>query len=292
MNKIRVGSRGSRLALAQTDAVISALRSLYPDIDFERQIVKTEGDRLQHIPVERIEDKGVFVKDIEQALIDGRIDMAVHSMKDVPPQLPDGLMIGAMPWREDPRDAFISSDGRTIEQLGRRARIGTGSARRSAQLKSWFPGIDIVPIRGNIDTRINKINEAGLDGIILAVAGLKRLGVSDVITQILPVDVCTPAAGQGALGIEIRQSDEKAADLLMPLNHAPTRAAVDAERMFIAMMGGDCSTPIGVYGEVDGVDILLRAAVGKDGCIMRHSVKGTIAGYQNVVLQLVTLFEE
>ncbi len=220
MKKIRIGTRGSNLALVQANWVSDRLKSLYPDMSVEVVPIRTRGDRMQNISLVEIGGKGIFVKEIEEALLRGDIDIAVHSMKDVPVDLPDGLIIGAIPEREDPRDVLISREGTKMEGLSKGARLGTGSLRRGMQIKRLMPDIEIVPVRGNIDTRIKKIVTENLDGIIVAAAGMKRMGRGGEISQYIPIEVMMPSAGQGVLGIEMRESDRETQS-----SHRPTQSS-------------------------------------------------------------------
>ena len=231
--------------------------------------IRTRGDRMQNVSLVEIGGKGVFVKEIEEALLRGDIDMAVHSMKDVPVDLPDGLVIGAVPEREDPRDVLISREGRKIEGLARGARIGTGSLRRGMQLRTLMPDIKVVPIRGNIDTRIRKIVTENLDGIIIAAAGMKRMGRAAEISQYIPLEVMMPSVGQGVLGIELREDDGKTRDLISPLNHSDTVVEISAERAFLRRLGGGCQVPIAGIARKQGGTLVIKGLVGSvDGRVM------------------------
>ncbi|TRZ76712.1 MAG: hydroxymethylbilane synthase, partial [Deltaproteobacteria bacterium] len=225
---MRIGTRGSLLALTQTNWVAERLRRETPAVAVETVVIKTKGDILQDVPLAKVGGKGLFVKEIEDALLRDEIDIAVHSMKDVPMELPDGLEIGVMSEREDPRDVLISKDQRRLEDMPVGARIGTGSLRRGFQLLHLFPEIELVPLRGNLDTRIRKIQTESLDGIIVAAAGLKRMGWADRITQVIPVEIMLPAVGQGALGIELRTNDEAVRRAVSFINHARTWVEVSA----------------------------------------------------------------
>jgi len=224
--------------------------------------IKTRGDRMQNVSLIEIGGKGVFVKEIEEALLRGDISMAVHSMKDVPAEIPGGLVIGAVPEREDPRDVLVSRGGRKIERLARGARIGTGSLRRGMQIRALMPDIEIVPIRGNIDTRIRKIATENLDGIILAAAAMKRIGRAAEISQYLPVEVMMPAVGQGVLGIEVREDDRKVRDLVDSLNHPDTAVESAAERAFLKCLAGGCQVPIAGIARKEGDALIMKGLVG------------------------------
>jgi len=245
---IRIGSRGSKLALRQTEWVKERLSRLFPSLSFEIVVIKTRGDKVTDVPLAHIGGKGLFVKEIEEALLRGEIDMAVHSMKDVPTELPQGLRIAAVPEREDPRDVLISRNGLSFDRLADGARIGTSSLRRKAQLLHLNPRWRVEPLRGNLDTRIRKLHTEGLDAILVAAAGIRRMGLEERVTEYISPDLILPAAGQGALGIEVRE-DAGMDELLLPLNHPPTAVAVEAERAFLRHLGGGCQVPIAAYGE-------------------------------------------
>ncbi len=250
MTKLRIGTRGSRLALFQARLVETELRTAFPSLETEIKEIKTLGDINPKEDISRMGGKGVFVKEIEQSLLSGEIDIAVHSMKDMPSVLPDGLVVGSALKREDPRDVFVSADGRTLEQLGGRGRVGTGSIRRRAQLLFRFPDLEVVPIRGNVDTRLKKIFSENLDGIVLAAAGLNRLGLSERITQHLAQDYMVPAPCQGIIAIECRKDDTETRNLISAITHADTETAAVFERSFLETFGGDCQIPLGCCARV------------------------------------------
>jgi len=260
-NKIVIGTRGSQLALWQANWVKAELERLHEGVSCELLIIKTKGDKILDVPLAKVGGKGLFVKEIEEALLDGRIDLAVHSMKDMPAHLPEGLKIGAIPEREDPRDALISKNGLTFEDLPKGARVGTSSLRRSAQLLAKRPDLQIETLRGNIDTRLKKVLEGNMDAIILAAAGLKRLGLGEHITECLAPELMLPAVGQGALCIESRENDDRIDAALSPLNHMPTRTTVLAERAFLNTLEGSCQIPVGAFAETDGETITIRGLV-------------------------------
>jgi len=267
LRKIRVGTRRSRLAMAQADIVLSALRKRWPEREFETAGITTSGDRLSAIGAPLPEGKGIFVKEIEQALLESGIDIAVHSMKDLPTETPKGLRIAATPKRARANDALVSRHGETLSALKRSGVVGTGSMRRSAQLLAARPDLRVADIRGNVDTRVKKLDEGLYDAIILAHAGLERMMLGERISEILPVDVMIPAAGQGALGVEIRAGDGEVEELVRALNDEATAACVAAERSVLKSLGGGCANPIAAVAEMqaDGT-ILLRALVGsRDG---------------------------
>jgi hydroxymethylbilane synthase len=249
--RIRIGTRGSPLALRQTEQVAAELGRCYPDWNISLVRVKTKGDLFLDASFSQIGGKGVFVKEIEEALLAGAIDLAVHSMKDLPTDLPPGLCLAAITRREDPRDCLISKDGWNLEELPHGACIGTSSVRRQAQIRNFRPDLQIHPLRGNLGTRIRKLTSEGLDGIILASAGLHRLGMQDLITQYLPLEICLPAAGQGSLGIEMREADEELKGAVSVLCHEESACSVGAERALLSGLGGGCQIPIGAFGQVE-----------------------------------------
>jgi len=257
------------LALAQAGFVKKALAGRYPGVESEIVPIRTRGDKLQDVALVKIGGKGVFVKEIEESLAAGEIDMAVHSMKDMPSELPEGLVIGAVPRREDPRDVLVSRGRKKLEELPKGARIGTGSMRRSMQLLHLLPDLDVVPLRGNLDTRLRKIETEDLDGIVVAAAGMRRLGLAGEITQYISVEWMIPPAGQGALGIEIRVDDEKTRDRIAFLHHEDTAAEVFAERAFLARMGGGCQVPMAVHARKQGDRLVLLGLLGSvDGRVV------------------------
>lgn len=278
MRKIIVGSRRSKLALTQTNWVINQLKAIDPSFDFEVKEIVTKGDRILDMTLSKVGGKGLFVKEIEQAMLDKEIDMAVHSMKDMPAVLPDGLIIGCIPEREDHRDALISKGHVRFDELKSGAVVGTSSLRRGAQLLARRPDIEIKWIRGNIDTRLAKLETEEYDAIILAAAGLTRLGwASDVVTERLDPDICLPAIGQGALSIECRGDDEELRNLLNKFSCKKTDLTVRAERAFLQKMEGGCQVPIAGYAEVNkNGEIVLTCLVGSpDGKIIyKELVKG------------------
>jgi hydroxymethylbilane synthase len=257
---VRLGTRGSALALWQANWTKRELESRWPDLHVDLVPIKTTGDKILDVPLAKIGGKGLFTKEIDEALLDGRIDIAVHSMKDVPFQLPDGIEFGAIPEREDARDAFLSN-GPKLQELKDGAMIGTSSLRRQVQLRHRFPSLSPVTLRGNVDTRLRKLDAGQFDGIILAVAGLKRLGHSPRVTQILDDDIMISAAGQGALGIVCRTSDNPTRQLLQVLDHAPTRTAVAAERGLLRALGGSCQVPIAGKAALAGDLLTIKGLV-------------------------------
>ncbi len=275
---IRLGSRGSKLALWQAEFVqFEVERKTARKVEIER--IKTTGDMILDVPLARVGGKGLFVKEIEEALLSGRIDLAVHSMKDVPTDLPPELAIAAITKREDPRDAFLSDKVKRFEELPKGARVGTSSLRRQTQLLGLRPDLVVLDNRGNLDTRIRKMEEGKFDAIILAAAGLRRLGWEKRITQVLSEEVSLPAIGQGALGIEIRRDDAETREAILFLADRDTSFAVRAERGFLKRLEGGCQVPIAAYGRTDGDAVFLQGMVGRpDGSeIVRGNARGTVA---------------
>lgn len=261
-----IGSRGSKLALWQAEWVRSRLTELRPETEIRIEIIKTSGDVMQSVPLATIGGKGVFTKELEEALLAGTIDLAVHSLKDLPTTLPDNLVISAITEREDARDALILRGGRTapnhsLLDLPRDAVVGTSSLRRQAQLKYLRPDVRIKDLRGNVDTRLRKLDEGGYDAIILASAGLRRLGFERRINVAITHAEMLPAVGQGALGIETRAGDARIASLVSLLEHAPTRSACTAERTLLHALGGGCQVPIAAHAVVSGDVLRLEALV-------------------------------
>lgn len=278
VRELVIGTRGSKLALWQAEWVHARLRQLEPGLSVSLKPIKTTGDKMLDVPLATIGGKGLFVKEIEDALLRGEIDLAVHSMKDVPTRLPDGLEILSIPEREDPRDALISRDGATLDRLAAGARIGTSSLRRQAQLLNVRPDLSILMLRGNLDTRLRKLEAGEYDGIILAAAGLCRLGWADRVTEYLSPDVCLPAIGQGALALEGRADDAFVRELAGRMEHRPTRLAVTAERALLERLEGGCQVPIAAYATIDH-DVLAMSALvaGVNGRrLIRDSIHGSV----------------
>ncbi len=255
--RIVIGSRGSALALWQANWAKRKLASTYPDLSVEIEVIKTKGDRLSEMSLSQIGGKEVWTKEIEHALLSGNIDIAVHSLKDLPTKLPEGLVLGAVSEREDVRDVLVSKNNRVFWELPEGATVATSSLRRQAQLKHARPDLNFVSIRGNVDTRVKKLETENLDGIILAAAGLKRLGLGDRIAEFIDPEICLPAPGQAALGIEIREGDQRITELVGVLNCVETQQAVTAERAMLAALGGGCLVPIGGYAAVDRVSVVV-----------------------------------
>ncbi len=261
--KFLVGTRASSLAITQTKGIIDLIQKIHLDVDIDIIHIETNGDMNPQKPLADF-GTSIFVKEIEDALLRSEIDIAVHSLKDLLTTLPQGLILGAISKREDPRDALITQYDYTIENLPFEAVIGTSSPRRSALLKNLRPDLNIVPIRGNIDTRLRKLSEEYYDGIILAAAGLRRLGLTDSINQYLNPEKFVPAVGQGALGIEIRSDDHETLELIEKINDPPTHIAVTAERMFLSKVGEGCAIPIAAYGHIEDNNLYLIAMAGTE----------------------------
>ena len=283
-----LGTRGSKLAVQQSEWVQAQLRKLAPHVTVTLQRIQTSGDKILDVPLAQIGGKGLFVKEIEEALLSGEIDLAVHSMKDVPTELPEGLAILCVPPREDPRDALISREGLVFNDLPRGARIGTSSLRRQSQLLHARPDLTIAMLRGNLDTRLRKLREGQFDAIVLAAAGLRRLAWAHEITEYLAPQISLPAIGQGALGIEGRRDDLFIRSLLSGLNHASSMTAVLAERALLHRLQGGCQVPIAAHATVTGTGVRLEGLVasvdGKE--LFRETADGTIEDPESIGIQL------
>lgn len=287
--KIVVGTRGSKLALIQTNWVVEELKKSNPHVEFEVKVIKTKGDLVTNLPLHKIGDKGLFTKEIEQELLDGVIDLAVHSMKDMPSTLPEGLKFASVPKREDPRDVLVLKDGYTsIEDLPKGAKIGTGSKRRTYQLLNHRPDLEIIPIRGNIDTRIRKIQDENLDGVVLAAAGLIRAGLENRISYYLPSDVVVPAPAQGALALEIRANDDKIEEIISHIKDEETEIQVAAERGFLKGVNGSCHVPMGAYCEIKGDRLRLTGLYGDEegNKLIIKSKEGSVENANKLGLEL------
>lgn len=271
--KIRIGTRKSPLALAQAEEVARRLQAHWPEQEVELVKITTSGDRFLDRPLADIGGKGLFTKEIEEALLDGSIDIAVHSMKDMPTALPDGLTIGCMLEREDVRDMLIIDGARSLAELPQGARIGTSSLRRSVQLQILRPDISIVPFRGNVQTRIEKLKAGKADATLLAVAGLNRLGIMDAPGFVLEIEDCLPAVAQGAIGIECREHDNAILGLLDPLNDAATTIAVSCERAFLNVLDGSCRTPIAGYARLNGAQLQFSGFMATPDASQHHTIK-------------------
>jgi hydroxymethylbilane synthase len=275
MARLRIGSRGSQLALWQAHHISALLREQGHEVELE--IIKTTGDKITDVALAKVGTKGMFTKEIEEALAEGQIDLAVHSLKDLPTEISPGFEIAAITARENPRDVFCSCKYNSIEDLPRRARVGTSSLRRQAQLKAVRPDLDIYPLRGNVDTRLRKLEAGEYDAIILAAAGLNRLGKTELIKQVISAEIMCPAAGQGALGIEIRAGDTMTRQHVSFLEDAAARATTMCERALLNQLGGGCQVPIGAFAEVRSGQLHLEAIVADpDGSkLLRESRDGT-----------------
>ena len=275
MTKLTVGTRGSVLALRQTNQIVEVLMGLHPGLLIEVVVIKTKGDMILDVPLAKIDDKGLFVSELENALLSGEVDFAVHSMKDLPTEIPAGLCIAAIPERIDSCDVLITN-GPGLEDLPGEARIGSSSLRRGAQLKNFRSDLRITDLRGNLDTRLRKLDEGEYGGIVLAFAGLYRMGWTDRISSRIPTEICLPAVGQGALAIEARDGDSEVIGLLKALDHQESRTAVAAERSLLQALGGGCQVPIGALGVIEqGILKLTGVIADVDGSTL---VRGEVSG--------------
>ena len=274
--KLTIGTRQSLLALWQSNHIAALLREKYPECEVVLKKIVTKGDRILDVPLAQIGGKGLFTKEIETELADGTIDLAVHSLKDMPTVLPEGLCLTAITERANVGDAFVSNKYASFEELPLGAVIGTSSLRRKAQLLAARPDLQIMDLRGNVDTRLRKLDEGLYGAIILAAAGLERLGHGDRITALIPLDVCLPAVGQGALAIEARTADDEVRSMLEFLNDLPTKQSTDAERAFLGLLEGGCQVPIGVHADVAGEQIKIEAIIAAlDGStVLRDTITG------------------
>lgn len=280
MKKIRIGTRGSRLALVQSEQVRDHLRGKHPDIEIEIIPIKTTGDKILDAPLSKIGDKGLFTKEIEKELLSGTIDMAVHSMKDMPTELPDGLTIGAVTKRLDPGDVFISRNGRRLRDLKMGDTIATSSLRRRAQVLAHIPGLRVVDIRGNVQSRLKKMQaDPSIQGIILARAGLERLGILDIATETVSEQILLPAVGQASLAIEIRADDQAVQSIVDSLNDRDSNVAISCERSFLATLGGGCQVPIAGRARVSDGSVTLEGMVASlDGTrLYRSNASGPVS---------------
>jgi len=288
VSKIRVATRGSLLALTQTGMVVDRLKELNPGSEFELQTFKTVGDKVLDVALSQIGGKGLFTKELEDALLDGRADLAVHSLKDMPTEFPSGLVLGAVPEREDPRDVVITPDGKRFEELPAGALVGTSSLRRVAQLRAQRPDLEYVPIRGNVDTRLRKMEEGQVAALVMAAAGLHRAGFTGRITEYLDPSFCLPAPGQGALAIEIRDSDSRVGQLVARIHHAPTALEVMAERALLARLEGGCQVPIGAFATFDSGLIHLEGLIASpDGAkVIRYEAEADAGRARSLGVQV------
>ena len=287
--RLRVGTRASRLALWQTDYVIDRLRQQWPGLDVERVPITTLGDRVTTVALSKIGDKGIFTRELEDGLRTGAIDLAVHSLKDLPTEPPADLAIGAILERDDPRDVLVAGPGATLASLAAGARIGTSSLRRRAQLAATRPDVEIVDIRGNVPTRLEKVWRGDVDAVLLAFAGLRRLGLESHVSEVLDPAEMLPAPGQGALAVQMRKDDDRLTTLLASLEHAPTRLATTAERALLGFLEGGCQVPVGAFAQFEGSTLQLRAIVASpDG---RHVVGRHVSGPVTAVAAAAALGE-
>ncbi len=283
-NKVVLGTRGSRLALWQTRFVAHLLQSFYPSLAFEIEIIETTGDAILEIALSKIGDKGLFTRQIEEKLLTGEIDLAVHSLKDLPTTLPENLKIGAVMMREIPDDVLISTKYTSINKLPPKAKVATGSLRRKSQLLAHRPDLQVVGIRGNVPSRIQKMENENLDGIILAFAGVHRLDLDSYIKQRIPYEIMLPAVAQGVIGLEIRENNPKISELLSPINDVNTETCILAERSFLRILEGGCQVPIGGNAVLKGDQITLRGFVGNaDGS---KTLRDAIAGKSSDAVDL------
>ncbi len=290
-SKFIIGTRGSDLALWQAKFVMSGLQETFPDKTFEIRIIKTTGDERLDVALSKIGDKGLFTRQIEAELLDGNIDLAVHSLKDLQTEQPDGLVIGAVCEREVPNDVFISKTVSSIADLPTGARVATGSLRRRSQLLNFRPDLKIEEIRGNVPTRLNRFNDSDLEGMILAYAGVHRLGLGAGVSHLIPFNIMLPAVGQGAVAIEVRDGDDVVQEVVSTLDHWPTRLCIKAERAFLRRLEGGCQVPIGAHATVEGDDLRLEGMVGSlDGkTVYRKSDSGPWSEADSIGIRLAEM---
>jgi len=290
-SELRIGTRGSQLALFQANWVKDQLVRTHPELKVTLIKIKTTGDKIQDVPLAKIGGKGLFVKEIEEALIQRRIDLAVHSIKDVPTEFPKSLHLSVITKREDPRDVLISRNGTALKDLPQGAKIGTSSLRRQAQLLHFRNDLELIPLRGNLDTRLKKLITMNLDGIVLALAGVKRLGLEERISEIIPINISLPAIGQGALGIETRMDDRVVEDQIRFLNDPHSSIAVTAERAFLKKLEGGCQVPIAAFAQKVGSTLQIDGLVGTiDGKrLIRHHLEGPIEEAEPLGTQLAEI---
>ena len=288
MEKIIIGTRGSKLALWQANFIKNEIEKKHKTVRVDLKIIKTKGDKILDVPLAKVGGKGLFVKEIEEALLREEVDLAVHSMKDVPTFFPDGLYLPVITKREDYRDAFISRNGLKLKEMPENSIIGTSSLRRKSQIMNIRKDFHIKDLRGNVDTRIRKLDEGQFDAIILAVAGLKRMGFSEKITEYLDEKVMIPAIGQGALGIEIRENDDRILEIISFLKDDKTFIEVNAERAFLKKLEGGCQVPIGCYAKINGAELKILGFVadieGKN--FIKDSITGKIDDYKRLGIKL------
>ena len=291
LKALRIGTRGSQLALYQANWVREKLVKTHSNLKVTLLTIKTTGDKIQDVPLAKIGGKGLFVKEIEEALIQKRIDLAVHSIKDVPTELPKELHLFAITRREDPRDVIISREGKGLKDLPQGAKIGTSSLRRQAQLLHFREDLELIPLRGNLDTRLKKLEKMNLDAIVLAMAGVKRLGFESRITEIIPSEISLPAIGQGALGIETRRGDKEVEEQIHFLNDPPSAIAVSAERAFLKKLEGGCQVPIAAFARFIDSNLRIDGLVGTiDGKrLIKHHLEGSVDQAESLGTQLAEI---
>ncbi|MGQ9647300.1 MAG: hydroxymethylbilane synthase [Thermodesulfobacteriota bacterium] len=289
--ELKIGTRGSQLALVQANWVKERLLQVFPDLTVTLVTIKTTGDKIQDAPLAKIGGKGLFVKEIEEALIQERVDLAVHSVKDVPTELPAGLHLFAITKREDPRDVFIARKVKSLSELPRGAKLGTSSLRRQAQLLHFRKDLELVPLRGNLDTRLKKLERMRLDGVIVALSGVKRLGFESRISEVISPEICLPAIGQGALGIETRKGDQAVEERIHWLNDSPSAIAISAERAFLKRLEGGCQVPIAAFAQVVDSKLRIDGMVGTvDGKkLIRDHVEGTADQAESLGIELAEI---
>jgi len=288
---ITIGTRGSELALWQANWVKSSLLKRYSSLQVELLIIKTKGDKILDVPLAKVGGKGLFVKEIEEALLNNTIDLAVHSMKDMPADIPEGLCICAVPEREVPNDVLISHKKLTLSGLPEGAKIGTSSLRRSSQILNYRPDIQILPLRGNLNTRIKKLESENLDAIVLAAAGMKRLGLENKISEYIDLETLLPAVGQGALCIETRQEDPDTHEIVSQLDHEKTSTVTKSERAFLHRLEGGCQVPMAAYGTIKRSELTLTGMVAEiDGKrIIKKTTKGPVEQAEQIGIELAEL---
>jgi hydroxymethylbilane synthase len=289
--ELKIGTRGSQLALYQANWVKNRLMEAHPRLNVSLVTIKTTGDKIQDAPLAKIGGKALFVKEIEEALLERKVDLAVHSIKDVPTEFPEGLRLSAITKRESPFDVLISRNGTGLKALPKGARIGTSSLRRQAQLLHFRKDFEMIPLRGNLDTRLRKLGELNLDGIVLAMAGVKRLGLEARITEVLPVEISLPAIGQGALGIETRKDDKVVEERIRFLNDQASAITVTAERAFLKKLEGGCQVPIAAFATIQNTVLHIDGLVGTtDGKrLIRHSLEGPLERAESIGTELADI---
>ncbi len=291
---IRIGTRGSKLALYQANLLKDILSESFPQEEFEIKIIVTKGDKITDVPLSKIGDKGLFTKAIEIEMIAGKVDMAVHSLKDLPTVFPEGTRLAGVLKRAEVRDALITKDGRTLDQLTGNDKIATSSLRRKASLLAYNPNLNVVEIRGNVDTRLRKMDEGYCDAMVMAAAGLQRVGYGDRITQLLDPDLIVPAPGQGAIAIEIRDNDPEILAMIQVINHPDTMLTTQAERRFLRLLEGGCQIPIGCSSTLDGDSLELKGFLANvEGTkILVEHVKGSKADGMKLAEELANVVLE